>query len=153
MDVYDWHSTEPALHAYISAVATALAPADAAAAQYTCDASTTPAGAYIAVDGSLPGFPDRDVALIWDERHGWGVAIETHCGEDLLMVSYLGGNDPVPEPERVARFARRVLDGAMPGHLDPPEFATLPDLPRRLSAAAATADVPAPEATSAAHVL
>ncbi|GAA1192461.1 DUF6292 family protein [Prauserella alba] len=153
MDVHDWHSTEPALHAYSSAVAAALTPHDDGPAQYTCDASTTPASAYIAVAGRLPGFPDRDVALVWDERHGWGAAIETHSGEDLLMVSYLGGNDPVPEPDRVARFAARVLDGAPPRHLDPPEFATLPDLPRRLTTAAATADAPGQETASAARVL
>ncbi|WP_344056161.1 DUF6292 family protein, partial [Prauserella halophila] len=123
MDIYGQHSTETTLHAYISAVAAALAQADGTPAQYTCDASTTPAGAYIAMDGRLPGFPDRDVALIWDERHGWGGAIETHSGEDLLMVSYLGGTHPVPSPERVARFAHRLLDGAMLRHLDPPEFA------------------------------
>ncbi|MBB3050900.1 hypothetical protein FHS23_001923 [Prauserella isguenensis] len=152
MDIYGWYSTEPALHAYVSAVAAALSPDDGSPAQYTCDASATPVGAYIAVDGHLPTFPDRDVALIWDEHHGWGMAIETHSGEDLLMVSYLGGSDPVPEPERVARFARRILDGAMPGQPAPPEFAAVPDLPRRLAAAAADADVPAQEAASAAHV-
>ena len=32
--------------------------------------SEQPATAYLALDGRLPGFPDRDVALLWDEEHG-----------------------------------------------------------------------------------
>ena len=36
-----------------------------------------PANAYIALDGRLHHFPDSDVALLWDEQHGWSAAIET----------------------------------------------------------------------------
>ncbi|MGK3205723.1 DUF6292 family protein [Amycolatopsis sp. MEPSY49] len=25
----------------------------------------------------MPGYPDRDVALLWGEVHGWAAAIET----------------------------------------------------------------------------
>lgn len=34
-----------------------------------------PANAYVALDERLPGFPDHDVALLWDERSGWSAAI------------------------------------------------------------------------------
>lgn len=162
MDIYGWHSTESALHAYAGAVVEALTSgpygrsrtgATGPGAQYTCDTTGTPVSAYIALDGHLPTFPDRDFALVWDERHGWGGAIETHSGEDLIIVSYLGGSDPTPDPDDVARFARQLLDGGMPGRLDPPEHTPLPDLPRRLLAAAGTADVPVQEPASAAHVL
>jgi len=40
----------------------------------------SPAGAYIPLDERMPAFPDRDVALLWDERHGWCGAIETASG-------------------------------------------------------------------------
>ncbi|WP_260418219.1 DUF6292 family protein [Actinophytocola algeriensis] len=45
--------------------------------------------AYIALDARLSRFPDRDVALLWDEEPGWSAALETHSGEDLLAVAYL----------------------------------------------------------------
>ena len=61
------------------------------------------ATAYIALDGRLRDFPDRDVALLWDERRGWSAAIETHSGEDLLVVAYLDG-DVQPSPRRVAAW-------------------------------------------------
>jgi len=63
----------------------------------------SPVSAYVALDVRLPRHPDRDLALLWDERHGWSLAIETHSGEDLLVLGYLGG--PVaPPPERIHRF-------------------------------------------------
>lgn len=64
--------------------------------------------AYIAVDGHLSRFPDRDVALLWDERHGWGAGVETHSGDDVLIVAYLG-RDLLPSPETVAAWARDLL--------------------------------------------
>uniref|UniRef100_UPI0035E4303C DUF6292 family protein n=1 Tax=Amycolatopsis pithecellobii TaxID=664692 RepID=UPI0035E4303C len=48
----------------------------------------SPVSAYVALDGRLPHYPDRDVALLWDERHGWAAAIETHSGEDLIVLRY-----------------------------------------------------------------
>jgi Family of unknown function (DUF6292) len=64
----------------------------------------TPVSGYLALDTRLPGHPDRDVALLWDERHGWCAAVETHSGEDLLVLAHLGGDTVLPEPDAVARF-------------------------------------------------
>ncbi|MFC7615393.1 DUF6292 family protein [Actinokineospora soli] len=69
-----------------------------------------PMGAYLALDGRLPAYPDRDVALVWDEVRGWAVAVETHSGEDLLVCEYYGA-DLVPAPDAVARWVRGVLSG------------------------------------------
>ncbi|MFJ6673895.1 DUF6292 family protein [Actinosynnema sp. NPDC091369] len=69
-----------------------------------------PAGAYLALDGRLPGFPDRDVALLWDEERGWAAAVETHSGEDVLVQARFGP-DVVPPPRAVARWVRGLLDG------------------------------------------
>ncbi len=65
---------------------------------------------YLALDGRLDNFPDRDVALLWDDQRGWSLAIETHSGEDLIVLAYLGG-ELLPPPGRVARFARALLAG------------------------------------------
>lgn len=83
----------------------------------------SPVSAYVALDGRLPRHPGRDVALLWDEIHGWAAAIETHSGEDLIVLRYLGGHTPVPPPDRVARFvtALRENDDRV-GRLTPPDF-------------------------------
>lgn len=92
----------------------------------------TPANAYVALDGRLATHPARDVALLWDEQHGWSVAVETHGGADLLVLTYLGG-DVLPEPAAVAAFVRDVFTGThspavLPG---PPDNRDLPtDLAR-----------------------
>ncbi|CAL9540259.1 hypothetical protein SUDANB95_04182 [Actinosynnema sp. ALI-1.44] len=70
-----------------------------------------PASAYVAVDGHLPGFPDRDLALVWDERDGWAAAVETHGGEDLVVRARLGG-DVLPPPDVVAAWLDQVQHGA-----------------------------------------
>jgi hypothetical protein len=64
----------------------------------------TPVSAYVALDTRLPHYPGRDVALLWDEERGWAAAVETHSGEDLIVLRYLGGPTVVPSPRRVARF-------------------------------------------------
>jgi len=68
-----------------------------------------PASAYIALDGRLRRFPDRDVALLWEETEGWSAAVETHSGEDLLVVAYLG-QDVLSPPETVAAWVRELFD-------------------------------------------
>ncbi|MEU3624567.1 hypothetical protein BS329_36320 [Amycolatopsis coloradensis] len=81
----------------------------------------SPVSAYVALDERLPRHPERDVALLWDEIHGWAVAIETHSGEDLIVLRYLGGNTATPPPGRVARFVKalRENDDSV-GQLTPP---------------------------------
>jgi hypothetical protein len=80
-----------------------------------------PANAYLALERRLPGFADRDVALLWDERQGWALAIETTSGEDLVVVSYLGV-DVLPAPRTVAEFAEQLLGNEFPGQPEPPNF-------------------------------
>jgi hypothetical protein len=101
-----------------------------------------PAAAYLALDGRLPGFPDRDVALSWDEGCGWSAAVETHSGEDLIVVAYFG-SDVLPPPEAVAEWARGLFRGerratTRPG--TPPRQQD--DLARRLAPYATAALVP-----------
>ena len=101
------------------------------------------ASAYIALDGRLRCFPDRDVALLWDEHHGWSAAIETNSSEDLLIVAYLG-QDPLPSPETVAAWAMALF---RPDHTpggtgrgpEPPEITSAGDVGHRLAAYATAA--------------
>jgi hypothetical protein len=92
----------------------------------------TPAGAYIALEVSLPGFRHRDSALLWDETHGWAMAIETHSGADLTVLGYLGG-DIVPPPGEVAGYLWRAVGGAGTGRPSPPVPRPGDDLPGRLA--------------------
>ncbi|XVV06567.1 DUF6292 family protein [Actinosynnema sp. CA-248983] len=108
MDVDFDDTTARELRRYVERIGDAL---DLSGECWCADAGP-PATAYLALEGRLPSHPDRDVALVWDERQGWSVAVETGCGEDLLVVADLPG--VVPRPEAVARFASRLL------HDEPP---------------------------------
>ena len=90
-----------------------------------------PASAYLAVDGHAPNHPGRDLALLWDERHGWSAAVETP-GEDLRVLGYLGGLRAVADPDEVAGFVAAVRDGWSPS-MRPAEFARTDDLDDYLS--------------------
>jgi hypothetical protein len=94
--------------------------------------------AYIALDGRLSRFPDRDVALLWDQEHGWSAALETHSGEDLLAVADFY-HDVLPPPPTVARWVENLFRlGAASENPDrgsrPPLFGNTDDLLPRLAA-------------------
>ncbi|WP_410616102.1 DUF6292 family protein [Amycolatopsis sp. lyj-109] len=88
----------------------------------------SPVSAYVALDIRLPHYPGRDVALLWDEVHGWAAAIETHSGEDLIVLRYLGGPTVAPAPRRVARFVTALReDDHSVGRQDPVQLRTAGD--------------------------
>ncbi len=90
--------------------------------------------AYIALERRLPDRPDRDVALLWTERHGWALTVETHAGEDLVVAGYLTA-EPLPAPRVVADFAHGLLSGERsPRPEPPPLFDGEADLAHRLAA-------------------
>ncbi len=103
-----------------------------------------PAVAYLALDGRLPGFPDRDVALLWDEERGWSAAVETHSGEDVIVQAHFGP-DVLPSPKAVARWVRGLFRGDRGARSwsEPPR-GVHNDLTRLLAPYAAAALVPAP---------
>lgn len=92
------------------------------------------ASAYLALEDRLGRFPDRDVALLWDEKHGWSAAIETHSGEDLLVVAYLG-QEVLPPPRVVANWTKNLFRmEPTPRHdTPPPRFPASDRLHRRLA--------------------
>jgi hypothetical protein len=111
------HPALAALWTYLADVTTALG---IGLESCTID-HDTPVSAYVALDEHLPGHPGRDTALLWDETRGWAAAIETHSGDDLTVIRYLGGSTVVPPPDRVARFVSALReDDHCIGRLDPP---------------------------------
>ncbi|RSM79693.1 hypothetical protein DL991_12855 [Amycolatopsis sp. WAC 01375] len=103
------------LHRYVSLVIEALGlHGDACCVQLEPIAS-----AYIALERRLPNRPDRDVALLWDERHGWALGVETSSGEDLIVIGYQG-LELLPPPRAVATFAESLYSDEATALLEPP---------------------------------
>lgn len=111
------HAAARGLRRYVTLVADAVS-ADAHAC--TSDVDTT-ARAYIVIDDTIPRYPDRDVALLWNDEHGWSAAIETGCGEDTIMLAYLG-HSLLPPPRIVAEFLADLLADCHPGQPTPPDL-------------------------------
>ena len=106
-----------ALRGYVDSVANALGVGPESC---TVDVDL-PASAYVALDWALPGFPDRDLALLWDERHGWSAAVEAHSGEGLIVLGYLGGTTVTPPPDTVGHFLEDLsTQPDRPGGPEPP---------------------------------
>lgn len=77
------------------------------------------ATAYVALDGRLPGYPDHDLALVWDEENGWAAALETKSGDDIIVLCYLGW-DVLAPPSTVVEFVTALRADGYPGRPDPP---------------------------------
>lgn len=110
------------LRRYVAMVADAIGAEPGA---WCCD-RVVPVGAYIALEQQVPRYPGRDIAVVWDEENGWAAAIETGCGEDVIVLGYLGG-DLVPPPGVVAEFVSELLADGYPGQPDPPAVRTADD--------------------------
>lgn len=103
------------LRCYVRAVAGRLAVGPE---NIYCELNS-PANAYIALSEGHPAYPDRDLAVIWDEVYGWALAAETSSAEDLIVLAYRGG-DVLPTPPRVAEFvAERLATGHPERHRVP----------------------------------
>lgn len=124
------------LHGYVRQVCRALG------LRGECSYAQTdgPASAYIALDERLRGYPDHDVALLWDDRHGWSAAIEDQSGDELVVVASLG-QDLLPAPDTVAAWTRDLFltdaDAVRPG--ERPALPGADTVRRRLSAYIGTA--------------
>ncbi|WP_410661805.1 DUF6292 family protein [Amycolatopsis sp. lyj-112] len=119
------------LHGYVRSVIEALGlRGDAYYAQLEPIASV-----YIALEQRVSGCADRDVALVWDERHGWALAFENSSHEELIVIRYLG-TDLLPSPRLVAEYTQEALASELPERLDaqPPVLAAGEGLAQRLAA-------------------
>ncbi|MEU5695049.1 DUF6292 family protein [Actinosynnema sp. NPDC020468] len=72
-----------------------------------CVHGEDPVGLYLALDGRLDGFPDRDVALLWDEVRGWSAVVESDGGVDLVVARLEGL--AVARPAAVARWVAELF--------------------------------------------
>ncbi len=71
----------------------------------------TPVSAYLALDHKVAALPDRDVALLWDEQHGWSLAAETRSGEDMVILSWMDADTVTPPADLVVRFVEEFCAG------------------------------------------
>ncbi|QQQ79096.1 hypothetical protein IOD16_12080 [Saccharothrix sp. 6-C] len=95
-----------------------------------------PATAYLPVHGNLPSFPDRDLALLWDEEYGWAAAVRPRPAEAPVVITYRGGDVLPPAPE-VAAYVAALRRGDHPGDPRPIRlraYGTPDDLTDRLRA-------------------
>ncbi|UQS23834.1 DUF6292 family protein [Amycolatopsis thermalba] len=93
------------LAGYLRAVAEAVGvPAEATSFEIS-DTAT----AYLGLTRRWPTRPGEDLMLVWSERNGWAVAVETDPGETPMVLAWFAGEDVVPEPAEVARFVTGVL--------------------------------------------
>jgi Family of unknown function (DUF6292) len=120
----DEHAFIRGLRGYLAAVATGLG----VGLESCAIDSLSPAAAYVALDGRAPHFPERDLALLWEERFGWSAAVEVPSGSDLIVLTYHGG-DLVPPPSEVDAFVAAVRLGSHPVGQPTPPTPTAP-IPR-----------------------
>jgi hypothetical protein len=105
MELESWSRPARGLREYFRLVAEACGSGEAFAVR-----PERPLTGYIPLPEHA-GFPESDVALVWDERTGWRSALETVADNKLVTLSYLEG--PVcPAPEEVAEFAANPRAGA-----------------------------------------
>ncbi len=79
-----------------------------------------PSSGYVALDRTLPDLPAHDLALVWDEVHGWAAEIEPASGGTGKVLGYLGGADVVPPPRAVAGFLEALRVAGPPAAAFPP---------------------------------
>ncbi|MEU5260708.1 DUF6292 family protein [Amycolatopsis sp. NPDC021455] len=108
----DTRTFERGLAQYVRAVASAVGvPAEST----TVEISDT-ATAYLGLPRRWLDRPDHDVMLVWTERRGWSLAVETEPTAATEVIAHHGGADLVPTPAVVARF---VADTAAGRHCGP----------------------------------
>ncbi|MEV4143608.1 DUF6292 family protein [Amycolatopsis sp. NPDC049691] len=107
----DTRTLERRLGEYVRAVAVAVGvPAESV----TVEISDT-ATAYLGLPRRWPDRPGQDIMLVWSERRGWSLAVETDPAEDPVVIARQGGGDLVPAPRAVAQFVTDTAAGRRPG--------------------------------------
>jgi hypothetical protein len=102
------------LAGYVLQVANAIGVPPDAVGYEVSDTAT----AYLGLAERSPEHTGRDLMLVWDERLGWYVGVETRPDETQLVLCYLGG-DAVPAPGAVARFVAETVSGGRADRLRP----------------------------------
>ncbi|MEU8632832.1 DUF6292 family protein [Amycolatopsis sp. NPDC048633] len=140
----DARSLEHSLGEYVRAVAAVVGVPDESTTVEISDTAT----AYLGLPQRWFDRPDHDVMLVWSERRGWSLAVETDPAEDPVVIAHQGGDDLVPAPRAVAQFVADTAAGRHTGqaHPGPVAASTRRTLAERLSPYAAThSDPPVPK--------
>lgn len=110
----DTRTLERGLGEYVRAVAAAVGvPAEST----TVEISDT-ATAYLGLPRRWLDRPDHDVMLVWSERRGWSLAVETDPADDPVVIAR-HADDLVPSPGAVAQFVADAVAGHHPGQDSP----------------------------------
>ncbi|HEX6358620.1 DUF6292 family protein [Actinophytocola sp.] len=118
------------LAVYVSQVAAAIGVSAEATGYEVTDTAT----AYLGLDQRWATHPDHDLMLVWDERLGWYLAVETTPTETPVVLAYLEG-DTVPPPAAVAQFLTDTPDGQYAKRIRPVRPTTARDaLAERMAA-------------------
>ena len=115
----DTRTLERGLGEYVRAVAAAVGvPAEST----TVEISDT-ATAYLGLPRRWRDRPDHDVMLVWSERRGWSLAVETDPADAPVVIAH-HGDDLVPPPAVVAQFVADTVAGQPTGQESPGPVAT-----------------------------
>ena len=68
---------------------------------------TDTATAYLGLDQRSATRPGHDLMLVWDERLGWYVAVETTPTETPVVIAYLDGDRGLARAEEMRRALER----------------------------------------------
>jgi hypothetical protein len=117
------------LAGYLRAVATAVGVPSEGTDFEISDTAT----AYLGLARRSTEWPDQDLMLVWSERRGWSVAVETDPVEAPVVLAHLDVDDVAPEPKVVAAFVVDVVAGRYSAAQDTvPVTPTRQDLARML---------------------
>ncbi|WIY03000.1 DUF6292 family protein [Amycolatopsis mongoliensis] len=111
----DTRSLEHSLGEYVRAVAAVVGVPDESTTVEISDTAT----AYLGLPHRWFDRPDHDVMLVWSERRGWSLAVETDPAEDPVVLAHQGGDDLVPPPRAVAQFVADTAAGRHTGQERP----------------------------------
>ncbi|GAA1197960.1 DUF6292 family protein [Prauserella alba] len=131
------------LDGYIRAVADEL---DVPAESMSFEISDT-ATAYLGLSTRWPSWPGHDLMLIWDERTGWSVAVETTPAERAVVIARLGG-EPVPSPRAVSHWVASTFTGTRPETAQP-QTTTTQTVPNRTTSTQPAVPYTAPQPSTA----
>ncbi|WP_329045782.1 DUF6292 family protein [Amycolatopsis sp. NBC_01488] len=111
----DARNLERSLGEYVRAVAAAVGVPDESTTVEISDTAT----AYLGLPQRWIDRPDHDVMLVWNERRGWSLAVETDPAEDPVVIAHHDGGDLVPDPRAVAQFVTDTAAGRHTGRKRP----------------------------------
>jgi hypothetical protein len=69
-----------------------------------------PVSVYLALDRCSPRHPGQDLALLWSERHGWALGVESVVTSDVLVLGFLAA-ELLPPPRTVADYVTEACQG------------------------------------------